>query len=322
MSFFVCPKRENTNMTHFVETSHFKQMISYSPYVATSTEKKKVKYNLLDGIKEAVGDKWTRFKEGTRQAFDMICFLSAELGFFYAGGEYLAERHDISDRTVRNRLKELEELGQVIKVHRRARKCNGRGKPIYLFVNHPYFTYWVKLLGIDLSNYHTDFQTENAGTPCGSKEDGAKIIPTYLLPSSLNNNHLNIKRIPYIKFVPKSLQHYQAFFGKKVKDLYSRVWLAAKRLNIHSDNYETMQQVGHIAFNWLKLQLKSGNQLTDEQMCKAVYKIALKQLQDRLEEGELYDPSDWVIMPTKAPEPAYKPIERVSIEELDELGVY
>jgi hypothetical protein len=169
-------------MTYFVETNQFKQMISYSPYVTNSGEKRKVKYNLLDSIKEVVGDKWTRFKEGTRQAFDMICFLSVELGFFYAGDEYLAGRYNISDRTVRNRLKELEELGQVIKVHRRARKCNGRGKPIYLFVNHPYFNYWVTLLNIDLTNFQTDFQTENAEKPCDSKVEQAKLIPTYSLP--------------------------------------------------------------------------------------------------------------------------------------------
>jgi DNA-binding Lrp family transcriptional regulator len=176
-------------MTYFVEINQFKQMISYSPYVITKYEKKKVKYSLLDGIKESIGDKWTRFKEGTRQTFDLICFLSAELGFFYAGDEYLAERHDISDRTVRNRLKELEELGQVIKVHRRAARCNGRGKPIYLFVNHPYFHYWVELLGIQLEDFQTNFQTENQETSWESKGEGAENIPTYCLPSKQESNN-------------------------------------------------------------------------------------------------------------------------------------
>ena len=171
-------------------------MISYNPYVTTSKDKKKVKYSLLDRIQEVLGDKWNRFKEGTRQSFDMICFLSAELGFFYAGDEYLAERHDISDRTVRNRLKELEELGQVIKVHRRAKRCNGRGRPIYLFVTHPYFHYWVELLGIKLEDFQTNFQTENQETSWGSKEEEVKKISTYSLPSlKQESNNINDNKI-------------------------------------------------------------------------------------------------------------------------------
>lgn len=168
-------------MTYFVETVQFKQMISYNPYAADKREKKNVKYDLLDQIKSGIGDKWERLKDGTRQAFDMICFLSAELGFFYASDEYLAERHEISDRTVRNRLAELEKLGQVVKIYRRAKRCNGRGKPVYLFVNHPYFQYWVNLLNIDTS-FLSDFQTENAESSCESKDEQTENFPTYSLP--------------------------------------------------------------------------------------------------------------------------------------------
>ena len=187
-------------MTYFVETDQFNQMISYNPYVTTGKEKKKIKYSLLDRIQEVLGDKWNRLKEGTRQAFDMICFLGTELGFVYAGDDYLAERHAISDRTVRNRLKELEELGQVIKVHRRAKRCNGRGKPIYLFVNHPYFHYWVEMLGIQLEDFQISFQTENQETSWESKDEDVKKIPTYSLPlkQESNNNISDNKIIQYV----------------------------------------------------------------------------------------------------------------------------
>ncbi|MEV3976780.1 hypothetical protein AB0K68_53110, partial [Streptomyces sp. NPDC050698] len=30
------------------------------------------------------------------------------------------------------------------------------GNPVYLFVNHPYFQYWVNLLGLDRTNFQTD----------------------------------------------------------------------------------------------------------------------------------------------------------------------
>jgi hypothetical protein len=48
-------------------------MISFNPYVTKKQEKKKVKYNLLDEIKNGIGDKWDRLKEGTRQAFTLCC---------------------------------------------------------------------------------------------------------------------------------------------------------------------------------------------------------------------------------------------------------
>ena len=177
-------------MTHFVETEQLNQMLSFHPYATNKQEKKKIKYNLLDLIKNGIGEKWERLKEGTRQTFDMLCFLSAELGFVYASDEYLAERHHISERTVRNRLKELEELGQVIKVYRRTKRCNGRGKPVYLFVHHPYFKYWVELLKID-HDFLSDFQTENAESPCESKEEERRKVYTYSLPNlkqEKNNN--------------------------------------------------------------------------------------------------------------------------------------
>jgi hypothetical protein len=318
-------------MTTFVETEQFNKMISYEPFAKTKSEKKKEKYNLLDSIQEALGDKWERLKEGTRQTFDMICFLSAERGFFYASDEYLADQHDISDRTVRNRLKELITLGQVVKVHKRSKKCNGKGKPIYLFVNHPYFKEWINLLGLD---FHTDFHTENAEISWESKVEEQKKVSTYLLPSFFKNNHLNTKRTAYIKFVPKILQHYQAFFGEQVKDIYGRIWMAAKKLNVHRDNYETMQEIGFIALEQLKQYIKGGKQLTKDEINKIAYKIGYNQLKQRKEDGDLYEPENmssesyndwisWISMPKTVIKTAVsKPFEKASKEELDELGVW
>jgi DNA-binding Lrp family transcriptional regulator len=274
---------ESTVKTIFVETKQINQMITHSPYATTNSEKKKVKYIMLDSIKEGFGDKWDRLKEGTRQAFDMACFLSAELGFYYAGNEYMANRYDISERTLRYRLKELVELGQAVKVYRRAKRCNGRGKPIYLFVSHPYFTYWAELLGLKIEDCHTDCHIENVETPCESKDEATKKVSTYSLPNlKTNNNHLNTNRSPYIQFVPKSLQHFQAYFGKRVKDIYSRVWLAAKKLKVAVDQ-SLMQRVGSIAMNQLKQYIKAGKQFTDEELYKTAYTIGLNQLQQHFE---------------------------------------
>ncbi|MGG0586846.1 hypothetical protein ABE049_21375 [Priestia megaterium] len=99
-----------------------------------------------------------------------------------------------------------------------------------------------------------------------------------------NINHLNMtkasKRTPYIKLVPKHLQHYQAFLGDKIKILYGRVWLAMKKLDVHIDK-DIMRTIAHIAFDKLVDYIKEGRNLTAEQMNKIVYTISYNQLSER-----------------------------------------
>ena len=59
-------------------------------------------------------------------------------------------------------------------------------KPVYLFVNHPYFKYWINLL--DLSDCIANCNTENAETPCESKNEGKENVPTYSLPKKQESN--------------------------------------------------------------------------------------------------------------------------------------
>lgn len=233
-------------------------MLSYKPYTVNKSDKRKVKYNLLDNIKNAIGDKWERLKEGTRQAFDMVCFFSAERGFFYASDDYLADRHDISDRTIRNRLKELEELGQVVKVYRRAKRCNGRGKPIYLFVNHPYFKYWTELLNID---FQIDFQTENAEMPCESKEKGGGNVSTYSLPLKQENNiYKHLMKYAEYKvqdIIEKGItvKYVSSYVGKLFKSLEMKSLYHANRLD-----RETAKQRQEQAYKGF-LEATRGNEL-------------------------------------------------------------
>ncbi len=176
--------------TFFIESSQLEYMNNYEPYATKKYEKRKVKFDLLDKVVSSLSDKWDRLKDGTKQVYDMICFLAAERGFFYAGDKYLAEHHEVSERTVQYRLKELVELGQVIKLNKRAKNCNGRGKPIYLFVNHPYFSVWCNFLNIDCV---TDCDTENAEIPCESKDEENKKVSTFLLPKKQErNNNISI----------------------------------------------------------------------------------------------------------------------------------
>ncbi|MBW9219818.1 DeoR family transcriptional regulator [Anoxybacillus sp. ST70] len=292
-------------MSVFVESQQFNRMISYRPYAETKEEKKEVKYSLLDNIKKAIGDRWHLFKEGTKQAFDMICFLGAELGFVYASDDYLASRHDISSKTVRNRLKELEELGLVIKVYRRAKRCNGRGKPIYLFVHHPYFKYWVELLGLNLEDFsldfRTDFHTENGGNAWESKDEATEKVLTYTVPETekQNNNHLNVSlseetsseetsrententygNKKFFIGVPKTINWQFAFMFTNLKDVYDRfIWASNKFTKETGIQLSKTQKVGAavVVMRALRPYLKNG--ATSEELCKLAYNITLKQL--------------------------------------------
>ncbi|MGM0879131.1 MAG: transcriptional regulator, partial [Bacillota bacterium] len=139
-------------------------------------------------IQESFGDKYYRLKEGTKQAIDMMCWFAAERGFVFAGDDYLADRHDISDRTVRNVAKELRKMGRIVTVYRKSTKHNGRGCPIHLFVDHPYFKYWTSFLDW---HFQADFQAENAEIASESKDERQKNVSTFNLT---NKSFINKKR--------------------------------------------------------------------------------------------------------------------------------
>ena len=147
-----------------------------------------LKYQVLDGFEEAFGDKYFRLKDETRQALDEVAFLGKDAGFVYARPTHFEDTCNITERTFRKNMTELEQLGQVIKLHQHTRKCNGRGTPIYLLVNHPMFEYWIDYLGLEqeieqvFSNFQTEIQTENGENPCDSKRQRTKNIATYVLP--------------------------------------------------------------------------------------------------------------------------------------------
>lgn len=126
----------------------------------------------------------------------------------------------------------------------------------------------------------TDCKTTNDTQDC---QNLSHQKDNFSFKTNTNSNHLNTrasqKRRQYIKFVPKSLQHMQAFFSKGVKDIYSRCWLAVKKLNI-GDYVEQsdIQQIGHVVFNQLKEYLRNGQAQTLEEQCRVAYTIAYNQL--------------------------------------------
>lgn len=193
----------------------------------------------------------------------------------------IMESTGLSRSTVERAIRLLKKLGALIVQETTRPLTGGDGANVYVFQK---LGEGAEMTGRDEPEKpcpSTDNQPE-------SKND-TKIYNS----KDININHLNTKRSPYIKFVPKSLQHFQAFFGKQVKDLYGRVWLAAKKLGVTVDQ-DIMQQIGFIAMNQLKQyqstrKVQNEKELTQEELCKLAYGISYKQLTDRLDSGEILD---------------------------------
>jgi hypothetical protein len=220
-------------ISRIVTHEEFIHMTNYQSYAERAHQKKEMKKILLEKVMKTYGDTFYRLKEGTRKAIDMLCFFAAERGFVYASDQYLGERYEVSDRTVRNVLAMLRKKGLIITVYRGLSNHNGRGCPMHLFVDHPYFENWNNYLNLD--DFREDFQSQNAETACESKEPGTKKISTNNLTiNSLNklrtrSVHLSAEFTPSI--VPEAFKNtVKVFFNdaREIHNLWKKACLANK----------------------------------------------------------------------------------------------
>jgi hypothetical protein len=230
-------------VSRIVTHEEFIHMTNYQSYAERAHQKKEMKKILLGKVMKTYGDTFYRLKEGTRKAIDMLCFFAAERGFVYASDQYLGERYEVSDRTVRNILAMLRKKGLIVTVYRGLSNHNGRGCPMHLFVDHPYFENWNNYL--NLEDFREDFQSQNAETSYGSKESEAKKKSTNNLTlNSLNklrtgSVHLSSEFTPSI--VPEAFKNtVKVFFNdaKEIHDIWKKACLANKisGLNVPSED--------------------------------------------------------------------------------------
>ncbi|MED3981673.1 helix-turn-helix domain-containing protein [Priestia megaterium] len=230
-------------VSRIVTHEEFIHMTNYQSYAERAHQKKEMKKILLEKVMKTYGDTFYRLKEGTRKAIDMLCFFAAERGFVYASDQYLGERYEVSDRTVRNVLAMLRKKGLIVTVYRGLSNHNGRGCPMHLFVDHPYFENWNNYL--NLEDFQGDFQSQNAETTCESKESETKKKSTNNLTiNSLNklrtgSVHLSAEFTPSI--VPDTFKStVKVFFNnaKDIHDLWKKACLANKvsGLNVPSED--------------------------------------------------------------------------------------
>ena len=133
-----------------VNPDEFKHMTSYPVYTQDQKQLNKIKNDFLDASIKAFGeDKYGRLKEGSRNVIERICITAADRGFFYIKRKDFFSRNHISDKTFRNIVATLREAGVVVTVYQGSFTHNGRGEPVHLFVDHPYFPYWRESLGLE-----------------------------------------------------------------------------------------------------------------------------------------------------------------------------
>jgi hypothetical protein len=180
-------------INRLLSTQEFNQMQSYKVYANNRQEQQVVKLKLLEVVKKAYGDSYYRLKQGTKNAIEMMCWLAADRGFFFIEDKTLADRYGVSDKTIRNIEKTLRKNNVIMTVYRRSTKQNGLGNQVHLFVDHPYFDYWVNFLQLDeiMPQFQADFLPENQETPCESKTEEPQKISTYDLTLDRKSTRLN-----------------------------------------------------------------------------------------------------------------------------------
>ncbi|MFP3846116.1 hypothetical protein [Priestia filamentosa] len=277
----------------------FARMQDYKSYTKAKNEQKQMKYKLLEMVESVFEDSFARLKPETRNAIDMICFLATDKGFVYAKDTYFAKEHNISARTIRRVMKTLEDAGKIVKAHRSSSKHNGRGAAVYFFVDHPCFTHWQQYFGFDVQ---ADVQAERTEIPCESKDEGAKKVSTYYLPNNYIKDHFMYKTIPFIKGVPKLINHtFKHIFKEALKDFYLRIRMASQKIcqsgsitlskkDIHSVAYESI----HVLFTYIKTRSMSF-----EGQCKLVYQIALNKFNDLVKIEDKNDDSESITLSRK-----------------------
>lgn len=193
--------------------------------------------------------------------------------------------YGISRSTFERMLRKAKKLGILI-VHNTARSGGGKGHNVFVFQR------------FEVSKNEKLTHCENVEKPTETSADESvlktetdTISETSNLKNTENINHLNVsqpRRKPYLKYLPKRLQHFQAFFGKHAKSMYWRVWLAAKKLGVDvlSDD---LQQIAYQIFDQLKRALAEGRRFTTEELHKYVYVSAREQIKERLKNGEIED---------------------------------
>jgi DNA-binding transcriptional ArsR family regulator len=212
-------------ITRMLTAEEFNYMKNYQSYTEDHSQHQSMKRNLLKEIISLYGDKFYRLHDGTRKALDRLCWFGAEKGFCFPGSTYLGKTYEKSKGTIDRHLSELRKQGLIVTVYRRCPRNNGKGNPVHLFVNHPYFKYWVNYLQLNLDK---NVEAEKDVIHCESKEEVSKNSSTYNLSLKDLNKYIrkediSVKLSPdYVpSFIPTPFKQAVAPFFRNADDIYN-----------------------------------------------------------------------------------------------------
>ncbi|MFE0625082.1 transcriptional regulator [Priestia aryabhattai] len=244
--------------TRMITAEEFDYMMNYQSLTENRSQHQSMKRKLLKAIIKLYGEKFYRLHEGTRKALDRLCWFAAEKGFCFPGSTYLGQTYEKSKGTIDRHLRELRKQGQIITVYRRCPRNNGKGNPVHLFVNHPYFNYWVDYLQLDLEcNVDTDVKAENAEIAWESKKKETKKRSTYNLSlKDLNKyirNDVNFKlSSDYVpSFIPTAFKSTVSPFFPYADDVY-KLWGKVRLAYKISRLEQPLEDLGFIAVQAFK----------------------------------------------------------------------
>ena len=206
--------------TRMITTEEFDYMKNYQSFTENRSQHQSMKRKLLKEIIKLYGEKFYRLHEGTRKALDRLCWFAAEKGFCFPGSTYLGQTYEKSKGTIDRHLRELRKQGQIVTVYRRCPHNNGKGNPVHLFVNHPYFNHWVNYLQLNLEpDVDADVDAENEQSDWGSKGKETKKCSTYNLSLKDFNKYIrnNVKVKLSSDYAPSFIP---TFFKKTVKPFF------------------------------------------------------------------------------------------------------
>lgn len=265
--------KTRTKRRTIIEHSQFKQMLLYHTCYKNKSEQQDIKNSLKDEIGAAYGAKWLRLADGTRSAIDELCFMSTDRGFCFASKDYFT-RHGISKRTLDRVINFLSEAGLIYITYRRRGCLNLTGKPVFLFISHPYFKYWTSFLSLDDAEDDAgNVAAENSQTSNLSSDSAENRISTSSVPENLSKDSLKDRKDDTLPnsyneipdYIPEGFRKaYKRYFPIRIQSI-NRLYKIAHRqfwkANIEESHYETAavhaleQMVGQMKIKRIKNKL-------------------------------------------------------------------
>ncbi|MED1489151.1 HTH domain-containing protein [Bacillus smithii] len=186
-------------------------------------KRRKIKYELMNRIAEALGRKFRKAQK-TTLVIDEIVWKATDRGFSFNGRETLAEKLDVSLRTVDNAIRLLKDSGEVVVCYRENPKSNGAKTPVFIFRSHANFERIASIL--DLSLCEEVCEVENTEKPTAAKDSPLNTFATILgLPyeNKINN---------YVKGEIQPLDKIVKYVAIKINEAQKRTNRGIKYLSI------------------------------------------------------------------------------------------